>query len=154
MILMNTSNVAGAPGYRPDLCVGSLANLATSGSTTQVFDLDHENYLNPTMGPGVNQANQRGWRKICTVLLALANGVDSTSGTIKVFFSDDGTATNQVPGMASYNNAGGPLTYSAALSGACMQLLVPKRFMRVVITNGSTAAQGATTSLQVSTMDM
>lgn len=154
MILMNTSNVTGAPGYRPDLSTGALASLATSATTTQVFDLDHENYLNPTMGPGVIQQNQRGWRKLCTVLLALANGVDSTSGTIKVFFSDDGTATNQVPGMASYNNAGGPMTYSAALSGACMQLLVPKRFMRVVITNGSSAAQGATTSLQVSTMDM
>ena len=153
MIIMNTQNVVGAPGYRPDLSTGSLASLAGSGTTTQVFDLDHENYLNPTVGPGIAQSNQRGWRKLCTVLIALANGVTSTGGSVKVYFSDDGTATNQVPGMASYNNAGGQLSYSGDLALACMQLLVPKRFMRVVITNGPTP-QGATTSLQVSTMDM
>jgi hypothetical protein len=153
MILMNTSNVAGQPGYRPDLCTGALASLAASGTTTQVFDLDHENWMNQAPGPGVQAPNSRGWRKICTVLLALANGVTSTGGSVKVYFSDDGTATNQVPGMASYNNAGGQMSYSGDLALACMQLLVPKRFMRVVITNGTTP-QGATTSLAVSTMDM
>ena len=153
MILMNTTNTVGAPGFRPDLSTGALASLAASGTCTLVFDLDHENYLNPTMGPGVVQANQRGWRKLCTVLLGLGNGVTSSGGSIKCWFSDDGTATNQVPGMASYNNAGGQLSYSADLALACMQLLVSKRFLRVVITNGSTP-QGATTTLNVATLDM
>lgn len=153
MILMNTSNVVGAPGYRPDLSVGTLASLAASGTCTLVFDLDHENYLNATMGPGVNQANQRGWRKLCTCIVALAGGVTSAGGSIKAYFSDDGTATNQVPAGASYNNAGGQLVYNSDLALTTMQLLVSKRFLRVVITNGATP-QAAGTLCTLATLDM
>jgi hypothetical protein len=154
MILMKSKDTIGQPGFRPDLSTGALASLAISGTCTLVFDLDHENFLNQTMGPGISQENQRGWRKLCTVIVALSNAVTSTGGSIKAFFSDDGTATDQVPAGASYNNAGGQLVYSSDLALTTMQLLVSKRFLRIVIANGTTAAQGATTKCHIATLDM
>ena len=150
MIKMNTSNVAGAFGYRPDLSTGNLASLSASGTCTMVFDLDHEYYMD---GGNLQPQNSRGWRELCTVLVSFAGTVTSASGNVKCYFSDDGTATGQVPGMASYNNAGGQLSYSGDLALACMQLLVSKRFLRVVFTNGSTI-QGASAQCNVATMDM
>ena len=154
MILMTTKNTPGSPGFRPDLSTSALASLAISGTCTLVFDLDHENYLNQTMGPEIQQQNQRGWRKLCTVIVALAGAVTSAGGSIKCYFSDDGTAANQVPAGASYNNAGGQLLYAADLAQATMQLLVAKRFLRIVIANGTTAAQPAGASCHISTMDI
>jgi len=152
-VLMASENTVGAPGFREDLSTGTLASLAGAGTCTLVFDLDHENYMQRQVGTGVNAANSRGWRKLCSVIVALAGGVTSSGGNIKCYFSDDGTATNQVPAGATYNNVGGQLTYSADFALATMQLLVSRRFLRVVITNGATP-QAAGTKLLISTLDI
>jgi hypothetical protein len=88
-----------------------------------------------------------------SVLLGISNGVDSTGSSIKAFWSDDGTATDQVPAVFCYNVAGGGVNYTGSLSTAVMQLMVMKRFLRVVITNGATP-QGPTTKLHVAYLNV
>lgn len=132
-ILFQSSSVPGASAaFRPDLSTGTLASLAGSGVATLVFDLGNGE---PTRG--------QGWRQVCTALVSFANVVTSAGGNVKAFFSDDGSATDQVPAASAYNNAGGQLTYSADLAIFVAQYMVTKRFLRLVITNGSTG-QGAT----------
>lgn len=129
-VLLTSSSVPGAPAFRADLS-GSLASLGNAGVATLVWDL----------GNGDTPAG-RTWRDLCTVMTSFAGVVTSAGGNVKAFFSDDGTATDQVPAAAAYNNAGGQLTYSGDLAVFVAQWMVTKRYLRLQITNGSTP-QGA-----------
>ncbi len=120
----NTQN-----GYRADLSSGSLASLGASETATVVFDLGAQN-------------GGSSWMQTVSILLALANAVDSAGSSIKAYWSDDGRATNQVPAAPCYNVAGGGVNYTGGLSAFVMQLMVMKRFLRVVVVNGATP-QGA-----------
>lgn len=128
-VMLNTVSVNGTPGFRNDLSTLNIASLGAAGVTTLVFDLGAQN-------------SGESWRQVGSVLLALSGATDSTGSSIKAYFSDDGTATDQVAATTCYNTAGGPVNYTGALSTAILQLMVMKRYLRVVITNGSTA-QGA-----------
>ena len=130
-ILFNTVSVNGTPGFRNDLSTGNVASLAASGSCTLVFDL-----------AAIDQSSS--WRQMVSCIIALSGGVVSTGASIKAFWSDDGSATDQAPAAPCYNVAGGGLNYSGGMDVAVMQLMVMKRFLRVVITNGTTP-QGAGT---------
>lgn len=129
MILYQSRSLAGLAGFRRDLSVSDLANLAGAGSTTLVFDLGE------------------GWRNLRSVVVSGANLVTSAGGSCRATFSDDGTATRQVNGMTP-NSVSGPLNYTGDLATMVYQILVAGRFLRVALTNGATG-QGATAHLQV-----
>ncbi len=129
-ILLNSTNVSGNAGFRNDLSSGALASLGAAGVSTLVWDLGAQN-------------EGSSFRQVCSVLIALANCVASSGSNIKAYFSDDGSATDQVPAAACYNNVGGGVNFTGGLDTAVIQIMAMKRFLRVVITNGSTP-QGAT----------
>lgn len=140
-VLINASSVPGTPQFRADLST-ALASLAASGVATLVWDLAEPGAL----------ASGQGWRSLCTLIASFANVVTSAGGNVKAFFSDDGTATNQVPAAAAYNNAGGQLAYSGDLALYVAQYMITKRFFRLVITNGS-VPQGATAKAFIAGLD-
>lgn len=140
-VLLNTVGVGTPCGFVPALSSGALASLAASGVATLVFDL-----------AGQNPSDQT-WRAMVSVLLGISSGVDSAGSSIKAYWSDDGTATDQVPAAPCYNVAGGGVNYTGGLSTAVMQLMVMKRYLRVIITNGATP-QGATTKLHVAYLNV
>ena len=141
--MSNMINVIGAgtgPGFVPALSTGALASLAGAGNCTLVFDL-------------AAQDGGRSWMDVVSVMLGIANGVVSAGSNIKAYFSDDGTATAQVPAAPCYNNAGGGVNYTGGLDVFVLQLMVTKRYLRVVITNGATP-QGATTALHAAYLNV
>jgi hypothetical protein len=140
MIMLNTVNVSGTPGFRADLSTGTLASLAASGTATLVFDL-------------AAQDGSTAWKQMCSVLLGISGGTASSGSSIKCYWSDDGSATDQVPAVPCYNAAGGAVNYTGGLDVAGMQLMVMKRYLRVVIVNGSTP-QGAGAKLWASFLNV
>lgn len=141
-ILLNALGAGTGVAFKPALSSGSLANLAISGTCTLVFDLADQ-------FPG-----DQSWREMVSVLLAISGGTDSTGSSIKAYWSDDGTATDQVPAAPCYNVAGGGVNYTGGLSNFVMQLMVMKRYLRVVITNGSNNAQGANAKLHAAFLNV
>lgn len=128
-ILLNSVSVASTPGFRSDLSTGTLVSLVGAGVVTLVFDL-------------AAQDSSVAFRQIGSVLVALSGVVASAGSSIKAYWSDDGSATDQVPATTAYNAAGGAVNFTGGLDTAVLQLMVMKRYLRVVITNGATA-QGA-----------
>ena len=122
---------AGRPDTEGNWVSGAVASLGISSNVTVVFDL----------GPL--------WRMIRSVVVAGVGLADSTAGTVSATYSADSAGSVRSTPATAVNSTSGKVSYSAALSGFVMQLMVNDRYLRVAVNNGSSAAQPASASMRV-----
>ena len=115
---------------------GTLASLGTSTAATVVFDL------------GTN------WRAMRSLVVSGVGLTDSTSGTVTATFASNPAANQRVTPGINPNSISGKVSYTGALSGLAFQLMVNDRYLAILFTNGSTAAQSASAGLRIVAHDL